>query len=165
MQLAGSCHCGAVTFTIESHTPHPFNRCYCNICRKTNGGGGYAINIMGETDSLRITGANHVTVYRARGELVDGGADSDGLSFMSRHFCQHCGSALWCSDTRWPEWVWPLASAIDTPLPRPPEIVHLMLASAPKWVDVRQGPSHNHFQGYPDESIADWHRRRGLDVS
>ena len=53
MKLKGSCHCGAVTFTLDSHTPQPFMRCYCSICRKTAGGGGYAINIMG--DGLRDT--------------------------------------------------------------------------------------------------------------
>ncbi len=40
MRLDGSCHCGAVHFHVESHTPYPFLRCYCSICRKTDGGGG-----------------------------------------------------------------------------------------------------------------------------
>ena len=61
MKLAGSCHCGAVKFTVVSHTPYPFMRCYCSICRKTGGGGGYAINIMGTfkskaTKSIRAMG-------------------------------------------------------------------------------------------------------------
>ena len=66
MKLKGSCHCGAVKFTVDSHTPQPFMRCYCSICRKTAGGGGYAINIMGETATLKVTGARNVGVYRAR---------------------------------------------------------------------------------------------------
>ena len=41
MKLEGSCHCGAVKFTVVSHTPVPFQYCYCSICRKANGGGGY----------------------------------------------------------------------------------------------------------------------------
>ena len=45
MQLEGSCHCQAVRFSVESHEPYPFMRCYCSICRKTAGGGGYAINL------------------------------------------------------------------------------------------------------------------------
>jgi hypothetical protein len=44
MRLEGSCHCGAVRFRVESHTPYPYMRCYCSICRKTQGGGGYAVN-------------------------------------------------------------------------------------------------------------------------
>ena len=39
MRLAGSCHCGRVRFRLESHTPYPYMRCYCSICRKTQGGG------------------------------------------------------------------------------------------------------------------------------
>jgi len=46
MKLKGSCHCGAVSFEVESKTPQPFMHCYCTICRKTQGGGGYTINIM-----------------------------------------------------------------------------------------------------------------------
>src|SRR3546814_2581266 len=42
MQLTGSCHCGAVRFTVDSVNPYPYQRCYCSICRKTQGGGGYA---------------------------------------------------------------------------------------------------------------------------
>lgn len=37
MQLEGSCHCGAVTFSLESAHPYPYQRCYCSICRKTQG--------------------------------------------------------------------------------------------------------------------------------
>src|SRR5215510_5287236 len=56
MTLEGSCRCGAVRFTVESHTPYPYQRCYCSICRKQDGGGGYAINIMGDADTLKVEG-------------------------------------------------------------------------------------------------------------
>ena len=49
MRLEGSCRCGAVRFSVDSHTPYPYQRCYCSICRKSAGGGGYAINIMGDS--------------------------------------------------------------------------------------------------------------------
>ena len=54
MKLDGSCQCGAVTFSLESKTPYPYMRCYCSVCRKTDGGGGYAINLMGEAASLQV---------------------------------------------------------------------------------------------------------------
>jgi len=38
MQLEGSCHCGAVSFSLTSAHPYPYQRCYCSICRKTQGG-------------------------------------------------------------------------------------------------------------------------------
>ena len=40
MKLKGSCHCGAVKFTLDSHTPQPVLRCSCSICRKNARGGG-----------------------------------------------------------------------------------------------------------------------------
>lgn len=155
MKLQGSCHCGAVRFSLDSHQPYPFMRCYCSICRKTAGGGGYAINLGGEYASLSVEGWEHLSIYRAR--LADG-----EVSTGQRHFCRHCGSALWLYDPTWPELVHPHASAIDTPLPAPPEQVHMMLGSRASWVEVTPAPGDACFDDYPDESLADWHRRRGL---
>jgi hypothetical protein len=162
MKLKGSCHCGAVMFTVESHTPQPFMRCYCSICRKTAGGGGYAINIMGETPSLKVTGSKNVSVYRAR--IKDKGSKRGTLSHARRHFCSKCASALWVSDPQWPEWVYPFASAIDTPLPKPARDVELMLNYAAPWADVPKGRAHKHYGEYPKESIAGWHKKHGLEV-
>ena len=114
MKLKGSCHCGAVTFSVDSHTPQPYMRCYCSICRKTAGGGGYAINIMGATKTLKVRGAKNIAVYRAR--FKEAGAKKPTLSKARRHFCAKCASAFWVWDPRWAEWVYPFASAIDTPL-------------------------------------------------
>ena len=52
MHLEGSCHCGKIKFTVESAEPVPFMRCYCSICRKTAGGGGYAINVGAATKTI-----------------------------------------------------------------------------------------------------------------
>lgn len=155
MKLEGSCHCGDVRFSLESAHPYPFNHCYCSICRKTAGGGGYAINLGGEAESLSVTGEEHLRVYQAR--LEDG-----GTSQARRHFRGTCGSALWLWDPRWPELIHPFASAIDTDLPVPPERTHLLLSSKAAWVPVNADPDDQRFDHYPSESIADWHKR--LDV-
>jgi hypothetical protein len=148
MLLKGSCHCGAVRFSVASDTPYPYMHCYCSICRKTAGSGGYAINIMGKADTLKRKGRTRV--YRA----MRGGGE--------RHFCPKCGSALWVWDKRWPEWIYPFASAIDTPLPRPKERQHILLDSKAGWVPVPKGPREKRFRGFPREAILDWHRNRGL---
>jgi hypothetical protein len=158
--LEGSCHCGAARFAVRSHTPQPYMHCYCSICRKTAGGGGFAINIMGQAETLTVTGAAALVVYQAHGA----GDDADRPSPARRHHCGTCGSALYIGDPRWPEWVYPFASAIDTALPVPPERVHIMLDFKAPWVRVPEGPGEVHFPRYPDESIADWHRRHGLYV-
>ncbi|HKO66652.1 MAG TPA: GFA family protein, partial [Burkholderiaceae bacterium] len=35
MHLKGSCHCGAVKFSLQSDSPVPFMHCHCSICVKT----------------------------------------------------------------------------------------------------------------------------------
>lgn len=161
MVLEGSCHCGAVRFSVTSSHPYPFNLCYCSICRKTAGGGGFAINIKGDTDSLSVEGREQVRVYRARLGAA-GDDDAAARSPAERHFCGLCASALWVWDPRWPEMLHPFASAIDTPLPVPPERTHLMVAFKPAWAAAEIGPNDRRFDEYPDESITDWHARLGL---
>jgi hypothetical protein len=160
MLLEGSCHCGAVRFSLRSRHPYPFNLCYCSICRKTTGGGGFAINLGGDHATLEVTGREHVRVYRAR--MGEGSEAAAHVSSAERHFCVLCGSHLWLWDPRWPELVHPLAAAIDTPLPTPPERTHLMLGSKASWVEPAIGPRDRQFTEYPKESIAEWHQRLGL---
>ena len=125
MELKGSCHCGAVRFRLQSRHPYPFNLCYCSICRKTAGGGGYAINLSGDFRTLVVEGAEHVTVFHAT--IRDRKTGKLRPSRGERRFCRHCGSALWVYDAEWPELVHPFASAIDSELPVPPERTHLLL--------------------------------------
>src|SRR3989344_3105170 len=160
MKLEGSCHCQAVRFTLESAQPYPFMRCYCSICRKTAGGGGFAINLGGDYRTLQIDGREHLGIYRARLTDADGGTR---VSEGRRHFCRLCGSALWLWDPSWPDLVHPFASAIDSDLPVPPERTHLMPGSKASWVPVLAGPRDKKFEEYPEESIAEWHQRLGLE--
>ena len=159
MRLEGSCHCGAVHFTLNSETPYPYQRCYCSICRKTQGGGGYAINIGGQTQSMQVTGREHISIYHA---ILEDDAGESYASTAERHFCKHCGSALWLFSPEWPELIHPFASAIDTPLPTPPEHTHMMLAFKAAWVEVDKSPDDQAFEHYPEESLAGWHGRLGL---
>jgi hypothetical protein len=161
MLLEGSCHCRAVRFRVESPEPYPFMRCYCSICRKTAGGGGYAINLGALYDTLQVDGAENLRVYNAR--LYDsGGPDEVPVSEAERNFCGLCGSALWVYDPNWPELVHPFASAVDTPLPKSPERDHIMLDFAAPWCEIPSGPTEKHFPEHPDESLAKWHEHHGL---
>lgn len=161
MLLEGSCHCGRVKFTVRSAQPYPFNLCYCSICRKTAGSGGYAINLSGDYATLEVEGKENISVYRA---LMTDEKTGDRIeSHAQRSFCRHCGSGLWLWAPDWPELVHPSASAIDSPLPVPPERTHLMLGSKADWVQVRADPQDKRFERYPEESIAQWHQRLGLE--
>ena len=161
MQLQGSCHCAKVKFTVESAEPVPFMRCYCSICRKTAGAGGYAINLGAITRSMKVQGKRALRIYRAH--LPDEEGTGTHLSSARRYFCRHCGSALWLWDPTWPELVHPHASAIDTPLPTPPENVHCLLDSKAPWVRVEGHPNDPRFDRYPKMSLAQWHERKGLN--
>lgn len=154
MQLEGSCHCGSVKFSVDAQQPVPFMRCYCSICRKTAGGGGYAINLGADAGSLRVTGKRYLRIYQA---LLRDEGDAPHTSSARRHFCGRCGSALWLWDPQWPELIHPHASAIDTPLPAAPQNVHIMLDSKADWVPVEGKRSDPRFETYPDFSLAQWH--------
>jgi hypothetical protein len=159
MKLEGSCHCRAVRFELSSEEPVPYLRCYCSICRKTNGAGGYGINLGGDFRTLKVDGEDNITVYRAR---IPDGKGGFNESTCERRFCKHCGSGLWVYSPDWPDLVHPFASAIDTELPRAPEHTHIMLGSKAEWVAVEAGRGDRQFDAYPDESLADWHKRLGL---
>jgi hypothetical protein len=155
MRLEGSCQCGKVRFTVQSDTPYPFMFCYCSICRKTTGA--VTCNIMGKRETLHIEGKKHLRVHHA---VIRQKGKRAVRSRGERWFCRECGSHLFVLDDEWPEGVWPNAAAVDTPLPIPPERVHLMTRYKPAWVPVMgRGPRHPE---YPDVSIAGWHEKKGL---
>lgn len=156
MRLDGSCHCRTVTFTVEAPSPVPYQRCYCSICRKTAGAGGFAMNIGALTETLDVTGEHAIARYHAR--MEDASA-----SEAARAFCLRCGSQLWLWDPRWPGLVHPHASAIDTELPVPPERVHIGLASRANWAPPDVAAGDRTFDDYPLESLAAWHARHGME--
>ncbi|KAI9360989.1 Mss4-like protein [Pilaira anomala] len=161
MELKGSCHCGKVSFKVLSHTPTPFMRCYCSICRKCQGGGGFCTNIMGEYKTLEIlTGKEHLKGYQAMKNK-----EKKELGGNVRYFCNECGSYLYAFNKSYEENVYPFASAIDTPLPEvtpASEAYHIMLGSKASWAEApKLGSKGFHtFEEYPDCSVEQWHKER-----
>jgi len=124
-------------------------RCYCSICRKTAGGGGYAVNLGALSSTLEVEGEDNLSVYNAK--LYDrGDAGEVPASEAERNFCGLCGSFLWLFSPSYPELVHPFASAIDTLLPKPPERYHIMLDYAAPWCEIPSTPAERHFPEYPD---------------
>ncbi|CAO3607143.1 unnamed protein product [Cunninghamella blakesleeana] len=151
MELQGSCHCGRVKFSVLSHTPRPFMKCYCSICRKT--GAGFNINIMGVYKTLKVEGEGHLRTYRA---IRD--PETKELCGNIRYFCSECGCYLYAYDKTYAEYVYPFASAIDTPLPAVDDAdsYNILINSKSEWVSV---PKSDHvFDNYPDVSLEDWHK-------
>lgn len=138
--------------------------CHCLADTKTAGINN--CNIMGEYSTFKINkGAEFVKIYQAKLSNTESGkneTDVQKLSNHKRHFCQECGSYLWAYDDRFDQWIYPFASSIDTPLPKPPEQVHIMIDFKLNHVDVPTGDNIQIFTRYPHESIENWHKKRGL---
>lgn len=161
MYLEGSCCCQSVKFTLEAPYPYPFMHCYCSICRKTQGGGGYAINLGALFDTLRVEGRENIAHFSPMYTNHETG--NFERSPGQRNFCKQCGSGLWVWDPRWPKLVHPYASAIDSPLPSPPERNHIFLDGKPEWICVLNGVEDKHFSCFPEvQSLEEWHRQKGL---
>lgn len=114
-------------------------------------------------DSLKIDGEENINAFRPKQQDPNNPRvliDSRG----KRYFCKHCGSALWGYDERWAKWFYPLASCIDTPLPKAPEITHIMLDFRAPWCDPEINDNDKSFDRYPEASIADWHHQMKLTV-
>ena len=159
MKLDGSCHCGKVKFSLQSHSPYPYRWCYCTRCLKIHGGIGGVVSIMGEYETLEVTGMENVAVYTTFSNPPGPGIPPVELQMNN---CKECGSHLFVYSPSWSDWVYPAASAIDTKLPIPPELYHINLAQKPDWVQVPSGDGHVHFDGVPEESIEAWHKRHGI---
>jgi hypothetical protein len=115
---------------------------------------------MGKRATLAVTGQRHLRCHHA---VIRRRGRRPVRSRGERWFCGACGSHLYVLDDEWPDGVWPNAGAIDTPLPVPPQHVHLMTRYKPAW--VRIGDPGPRFPEYPKLSIADWHEKHGLTVT
>ena len=111
MQLEGSCHCGAVSFSLTSAHPYPYQRCYCSICRKTQGGGGYAINLgaMPPASRYAVASTSRFIMRDSRTKAINAPTAARRAAFLF---------GLWLGlvavQPEWPELIHPFASAIDT---------------------------------------------------
>lgn len=160
--LKGSCQCGAVSFQVKSNQYYPYQLCYCSICRKVDGGGGFTINLSARMPTLKVQGEKYIAKHRAR--IKNPGDKHAHRGHGERTFCKLCGTFLWVFDHEWPDLMHPFASAIDTSLPVPPEKTHLMLEFKADWVKPNFGPKDKKFQRYPKESIRAWHDRAILKL-
>ncbi|RAK56781.1 GFA family protein [Phenylobacterium deserti] len=74
MSFEGSCHCGAVTFTVEAEAPDQAISCNCSHCRRK----GFLLAFYPATQ-VRVTGEESLTEYRF---------NTHRLAHM---FCRACG--------------------------------------------------------------------------
>jgi hypothetical protein len=96
---------------------------------------------MGDAESLQVDGREHLKKYQPDGRRIES------------YFCQYCGSHLNIFMPDWPHWIYPFASVVDTPLPTPPEVFHVVVDKAVDWVAIADGKNYHHFGSNTEESI------------
>jgi hypothetical protein len=102
-QVTGGCLCGAVRY--ESIGPvGPAGYCHCTDCRRCTGSA-FNVSIRAEVSKFRIV-AGRPTGFTKK---ADSGTE------LTRHFCLECGSPIYTSSPRHPEWVWIKAGSLDDP--------------------------------------------------
>ncbi|KAJ7160333.1 Mss4-like protein [Mycena filopes] len=159
-ELKGSCHCGAVRFSLQSSTPVPYQLCVCSICRKVGGVGG-TINLGGHFDTLKVEkGQEHISIYKA---VLNRDTPEESIASSERNFCSKCSAMLWLYDKTWPELVHPFASAIDSPLQTPEKLVCVKLDSKPDYVRLPEGAK-DVYEGYGPDSVEGWHKKNKVFV-
>ncbi|KAF9565093.1 hypothetical protein CPC08DRAFT_630448 [Agrocybe pediades] len=161
VELHGSCHCGAVKFSVESSTLVPYQLCLCSICRKVGGAGG-SINLGGISKSLKVEGKENISVYKA---VLNRGTPEEKIASSERNFCKKCSAMLWLYDKSWPELIHPFASVIDSPeLESPKKMVCIQLQSKPAWVRLPEGEK-DVYDVYGDLSLEEWHKKNKAFVA
>ena len=160
---------------MQSNTPVPYQLCACSICRKVGGYGG-SVNLGGIAETLKIskgenlikfvvTGAERFSaayqIIRKYQAIKDRGTSQQSPCSSQRSFCSNCSSMLWLWDESWPELIHPFASAIDTELPAPDEMVCVLGESKPAWIRWPEGKKSVH-QHYGNDSIEGWHKKHGM---
>ncbi|KAL3894014.1 MAG: hypothetical protein SGCHY_005513 [Lobulomycetales sp.] len=144
-----------VKIEMESKTPYPFLVCHCSTdtkCAGTNN-----VNIMAEADSLKTTGAEHLSLYQVK-------LDDGSLSKHHRYFCGTCGSSMYAHHQSYPESIYPFASCIDTPLPKVEEKdqIHMFTSSKLSHVVIPASVAQDaRFEKYPNVSLKSWHENHG----
>ena len=158
MRLDGSCHCGARAVSRRIAHAVSFHALLL-------------LDLPQDAGRRRLRDQHHGRRVHARASAAEVGErlsrphrepgdTRKRLSPARRHFCRRCSSALWVSDPRWAQWVYPFASAIDTPLPKPPEEVELMLELRAEVGRRSERPQAHAFPRVSPRRHRDWHDKR-----
>jgi hypothetical protein len=123
----GSCHCRAVTFTVQGDLPPP-DACHCSICRKQSGHF-FASTEVKKTD-LTVTGSENLTWHQSSPKV-------------RRGFCKICGSSLFF-DPPHRDWIAIAMGAFDGPTQTRLHL-HIFVADKGDYYEIDDGlPQNSH---------------------
>lgn len=118
-KIHGRCLCGHVVYEYTGSVG-PANYCHCEDCRRCTGSA-FNVGVRFEVAEFRIT-AGSPKGFTKRGE--SGNA-------LTRHFCPACGSPIFTSSPRHPEWVYVKAGSLDDPTIVVPVAEHWTRSAVP----------------------------------
>ncbi len=101
--ITGRCLCGRVTYEYGGSVG-PANYCHCEDCRRCTGSA-FNIGVRLRLADFRITSGDPKG-FTKRG---DTGRE------LTRHFCPECGSPLFTSAPKHPDYVYVKAGTLDDP--------------------------------------------------
>lgn len=91
-KLTGKCLCGEVTY-IAYGRPNVVAQCHCEECRRSSGTG-HSVGAMFRCDAVEVKGSLTRFVYR-----------SSKNSDVTKAFCEKCGSPIYGTNTRSPDYL------------------------------------------------------------
>jgi hypothetical protein len=129
--VTGGCLCGNVRYDYAGAVG-PATYCHCADCRKCTGSA-FNIGVRVEVRQFRIVKGN------PKGFTKQGDSGNE----LTRHFCPDCGSPLYTSSPRHPDFFYVKAGSLDDPaIVRP--VQQIWTSSMVPWATISQG-----LPGYP----------------
>lgn len=123
--LAGSCQCGAVTYSVSA-TPLFTYACHCTSCQKRTGSA-FSMGLIVATDSLD-----------AVGELTSWSRTSDEGNTNTRYSCASCGNIIYGIGDSSPELAKLQAGTLDNTSAVAPD-VHMWTSKKQSWLTLPAG--------------------------
>ena len=106
-EISGGCHCGGVNFKITTQPKSSF-LCFCDNCRKLNGGARLA-GLVCDESALQTSG--QTTIYSYQGGKAD----------IAAHFCKTCGTTVFAIPKAYPGIAVIRMGTLEDPNAFPPE--------------------------------------------
>ena len=130
--ITGGCRCGAVRYTIATDAMPKTYTCHCTICQRATGSS-FAHQMPVRASALAVTGETVVA------ELT-GASGSTSLN----HFCPHCYSRLYSTNSSRPGLAVVRAGTIDGGEHLSP-VLHIFTSTKQPWIDLPAD-----VEAYPD---------------
>ncbi len=118
-QLSGRCACGAVSYTLRRR-PRSVVNCHCTMCRRHNGSAFSSYIVLPE----------RFLALRDDGEAI---ASFGYSKRVRKHFCRRCGTPLFNTNSRYPQFRMLFLGTLDTPEALPPT-ANIYCSSQLGWV-------------------------------